>query len=220
MERNLFRDKPDLLVDFCDYKAAKFAVMNWHYSKSMPAGKLVKIGAWEDKRFIGCVLFGLGANMNIHIPFLISRNEACELVRIALTSHIAPVSRIMKIALKMMKGLCPSLRLVVSYADPYYNHHGGIYQAMNWVFVGNGNTDSRSRHPYLNPKGKLVHWRTVSSQCARVGISHTEKGAKELGYRALPPRPPKYKYLYPLDKKMRRQILPLSQPYPKRADVV
>jgi hypothetical protein len=43
-------DKVDLKVDFCSYEAAKYAVEHWHYSKTMPAGKTVKIGAWEDDK--------------------------------------------------------------------------------------------------------------------------------------------------------------------------
>ena len=31
-------------------------------------------------------------------------------------------------------------------------------------------------------------------------------------------KPGKYRYLMPLDKKMRKQILPLSKPYPKKED--
>ena len=50
--------KNDLKLDWCDIKAARFACMNWHYSKSVPVGKLVKVGVWENKKYIGCVLFG------------------------------------------------------------------------------------------------------------------------------------------------------------------
>ena len=42
----------DLKVDWCSYEAAKYAVMHWHYSKTMPAGKTVKLGVWENGRFI------------------------------------------------------------------------------------------------------------------------------------------------------------------------
>ncbi len=41
----------------CSHKAAKFAVENWHYSHSMPAGKLVKYGVWEHGKFVGSIIF-------------------------------------------------------------------------------------------------------------------------------------------------------------------
>ena len=47
----------DLRVDWCDYQAAKYAVMHWHYSKAMPAGRNVYLGVWESNRFVGAVLF-------------------------------------------------------------------------------------------------------------------------------------------------------------------
>jgi len=50
---NLNQNKVELKLDWCSYQAAKYAVENWHYSKCMPVGKLVKIGVWEDKKYIG-----------------------------------------------------------------------------------------------------------------------------------------------------------------------
>lgn len=44
------------------YKAAKYAVEKWHYSRAMPSGKLIKYGVWEDSKFIGVIIFERGAN--------------------------------------------------------------------------------------------------------------------------------------------------------------
>lgn len=60
-----FLCKTDLKVDFATYEATKYAVLNWHDSECMPAGKLVKVGAWEDGLFIGVVVFGLGATNDL-----------------------------------------------------------------------------------------------------------------------------------------------------------
>ena len=70
----------NLRLDYCDFKAAKFACLNWHYSKAVPAGKLVKVGVWENDKFIGCVLFGRGANNNMHKAFGLKVTECCELI--------------------------------------------------------------------------------------------------------------------------------------------
>jgi hypothetical protein len=37
----------DLKVDFCSHEAAKYACEHWHYSRCVPASKLIKIGVWE-----------------------------------------------------------------------------------------------------------------------------------------------------------------------------
>ena len=41
-----------LRLDWCSYAAAKYACENWHYSKCLPASKIVKIGVWEDEKYL------------------------------------------------------------------------------------------------------------------------------------------------------------------------
>jgi len=38
--------------------------------------------------------------------------------------------------LRKLKKHAKGLKLVVSYADFNQGHHGGIYQATNWIYVG------------------------------------------------------------------------------------
>ncbi|NBW16949.1 MAG: protein Mom [Caulobacteraceae bacterium] len=192
--------KPVLKIDWATHKSAKFAVENWHYSESMPAGKLVKVGAWENEKFIGVVLFGRGANNNIGKPYGLQQTAACELVRIALTNHITPVSKIAAIAMRFLKVNSPGLRLIISYADPLQGHHGGIYQAGNWIYCGTSKAQQEVMH-----NGKIMHKRTANS------LFGTIKGMKKS------PIMWKHKYIMPLDNEMKKQIMPLSKPYPKRA---
>ena len=46
-----------LKLDYASYEATKYACVNFHYSKTVPAGKLIKIGVWEHGKFIGVVLY-------------------------------------------------------------------------------------------------------------------------------------------------------------------
>ncbi len=204
-----------LKLDWCTHEAARYAVSHWHYSKSLPTPPLVKIGVWEDDKFIGCVLFGRGGNNNQLKPFGLAQTQGCELVRVALSKHKTPVSRILSIAIKMLKKTQPGLRLIVSYADANESHHGGIYQASGWLYSGQTGEDVR----YVDSQGRKWHSRQVSS----TGVS------RQYGeYRRVPkhseciaiPLQGKHRYLYPLDDDMRRQIEPLRKPYPKRADSV
>ncbi len=198
--------KVDLRVDWCSHEAAKYAVEHWHYSKVMPTAKPVKMGAWENGNFIGAVVFSVGANKNIGSPYGLKQTEVAELVRVSLTNHISAVSQIVSLAIKALRQQSPGLRLLVSYADPAQDHHGGIYQAMNWVYEGRTKPIS-----VLNINGKLTHKKTASS---RYGTNSAEKlGATWVTTVG------KHKYLYPLDRAMRRQIEPLAKPYPKRANV-
>ena len=95
--------KPELKIDWATFESAKHACTNWHYSKSLPVGKSVKVGAWENGRFVGVVLFGYGANSNISKPYGLKQTECVELTRIALRDHATPVSKIIARAIKMLK---------------------------------------------------------------------------------------------------------------------
>lgn len=191
--------KPEIRIDWASHDAARHACENWHYSRCLPVGKLVKVGAWEDGKYIGCVIFGRGANINMLKPFGLEQDQGCELVRIALTTHITPVSKIMTLAIRLLKKSQAGLQLVVSYADPDQGHHGGIYQACNWIYTGP--SDKAIKVFY---KGKWAHKKTVDD--AGVNQANLKKKVVQ----------GKHRYLMALDKQMAAKIAPLAKPYPKR----
>jgi hypothetical protein len=116
--------KPTLRIDWCSYEAAKYAVMHWHYSRSLPCSKTARLGVWEDGRFIGAVVFAWGANRYLAGEYKLKMTECAELCRIALAKHSTPVSRILSIVVKMLKREMPGIRLIVSYADLNHGHFG------------------------------------------------------------------------------------------------
>ena len=197
--------KSDLKVDWATHEAAKYACEHWHYSKSLPKSKLVKVGAWESGKFIGVVIFGYGATPNLSKPYGLKIYECAELVRIAITNHVNPVSRIIKLSLIMLKTKCPLLRLIVSYADTMQGHHGGIYQATNWTYSGKTQDDVC----YRAPDGKLWHRRRASKHPNNQKQLVTKDWTTEI-------QKGKHRYLMPLDPEMRAKIAPLAKPYPKR----
>ena len=202
--------KPVLKLDWCSHEAAKYAVEHWHYSRCMPSGKLVKVGAWEDGKYIGAVMFGRGATPNLCKPYGLTQLECCELVRIALTHHESPVTRIMAVAVRMLTRAMPGLRLIVSFADPGEGHHGGVYQGGNWIYAGQSNSAK-----YFKIKGRTTHPRSVGAMGGVQSIgwirANMDPTATEVH------KPGKHRYLMPLDDAMRLKILPLAKPYPKRA---
>jgi len=205
--------KAELKLDWCSHEAAKYAVEHWHYSKSLPAGKMVKIGVWEDQKFIGVILFSWGANRNIGSPYDLKQIEVCELVRVALTKHLTPVSRILAIAMKMLHSQSPGVKLIVSYADQNQDHHGGIYQAGNWVYVGQVGKDTGACGPKTKiklPDGSIVHKKTFHSKYGRAS-------PESVGCSYFMSQHSKHKYLYPLTPEMKAKIELLRKPYPKRA---
>lgn len=202
--------KADLRIDWATHEAAKYAVENWHYSKTLPVGKMAKIGAWEDGRFIGVVIFAWGMNKDLGSPYGLKLGECAELVRVALTKHRSEVSKILSIATRFLKRQSPGLRMLVSFADPSEGHHGGIYQANGWQYAG---TSPASVEWLLN--GKRLNRRAYTGQQfggGKASVAGIPKGAIKRKVQG------KHRYLMPLDAEMRKRILPLARPYPKRAD--
>jgi hypothetical protein len=197
-------NKSDLHLNWASHQAALYACQKWHYSKSLPTGKLVKIGVWENNVFIGCVLFSRGANRHFMTPYGLTQKDGAELTRIALHNHQNPVSRIVAIAIKFLKKKCPDLQLLVSYADPEEGHHGGIYQAGNWIYIG---VSGSIRLKYWH-KNKWRHqrslWTLIQKNPDFVKTLKTHKTE------------PKHTYLMPLTSQMREKALSLAKPYPMR----
>lgn len=204
--------KADLKIDWASHEAAAYACKTWHYSKSLPPPPHVRCGVWENGKFIGVVLFARGANANLLEPFGLTQLEGCELVRVALTKHETPVTRIVAIALKFLKKSNPGLKLVVSYADPAQGHHGGIYQGGGWIYTGR----NAGTIEYLAPDGKIWHSRMVSSNGVRKVF-----GVKRRVWRTDQCKPikreGKHRYLMPLDDATKKKVISLAKPYPKRA---
>lgn len=215
MDEKLNNDVCDLKIDWASFDAAKHACEHWHYSQCIPVGKLVKVGVWEDNKFIGVVLFGRGATPKLLNPWGLNADQGCELVRIALREHKTPVSKIMAISFKFLKKVCPELRLIVSYADADQNHHGGIYQATNWVYDGLQNAGKMGA---FIVKGKKMHPKSVHSKGVKQSIDavrkHLDPKAEVFYTKG------KHRYLMPLDKRMKKQIESSSKPYPKRVSSI
>src|SRR5262252_3045954 len=199
--------KPKIRIDWCSYAAAKYAVQHWHYSQSLPCSKTARLGVWEDDKFIGAVVFAWGANRHLAGEYKLKMTECAELCRIALNRHTTPVSRIISIAVKMLKRGMPGIRLLVSYADLNKGHEGKIYQASNWLFVGETGYEAG-----ITLKGKLTHRRTINSKYGTSDIAWLRQHVDSCASRH--EGKPKYKYLLPLDDEIAERIRLLAKPYP------
>ena len=194
--------KPSLRIGWATHEAAKFACEKWHYSGCVPKSKLVKFGVWEDEQFKGAIIYGCGATSDLVKSYGLRPEQGCELVRIALRDHFWPVSKMLALTLKKLKKEQPGLRLVVSFADPEQGHHGGIYQATNWLFSGY----SQASDEYIY-KGK--RWQGRSFRNSFKGMEKHPDVKVVKGSR-------KIRYLYPLDDEIRKTVTALSKKYPKR----
>jgi hypothetical protein len=124
----------------------------------MPAGRKVIFGCWEDRSFIGVIIYSKGVNNNMTKFFNLKHTQICELTRIAFDKHKEAVSKFIAVSLKLLKRMCPGLKVIFSYADKDQNHSGAIYKASNFTYLG-GNY-GQTYHFIIN--GKKRHSRSVN----------------------------------------------------------
>ena len=198
-----------LAVAPVSYRTARHAVDRWHYSHTMPQGRAQHYGVWEHGRFVGVVLYGRGANRNLGPSLGLSTYETCELTRIALGDHDSPVSQIVPRTIAILRASSPGLRVIVSLADPYYGHHGGIYQAMNWLYLGT----SQPTPMFRDAHGRLWHHRVVGGRGVPLQFGRQTAVPRRAELEALS-FPGKHRYAWPLDRATRRRLTPLCEPYP------
>lgn len=212
MHRASGDEPPELVVGWASTEVTRYACERWHYAGVIPTGKLVKCGVWEAGRFVGVVVFSRGASPWLGKRWNLDHTEICELTRVALRDHVAPVSQLVARGLRMLKATNPGLRLVVSFADPARDHHGGIYQAGNWIYTGES---GRTIEFYV--RGRWRHVRGAYHEMRDQGFTYsTEKLDPELAKRARITRG-KHRYVYPLDRAMRRRAEKAREPYPRAA---
>ena len=200
-------------------QAIKYACLHYHYSKSVPVNPL-GYNVYNDKNeWCGVILYSLGANKSIGNQYDIPMGGVLELTRVALNGKQEHTSQAVAMSLKQLKKDVPQCRLVVSYADCDQEHLGTIYQATNWIYTGQENTNDISAF-IIN--GKKTHKKTVYSHMVIINgkKQHCPQNL-EMVRKFFDPNAEifrtkgKRKYLMPLDKKMRNQIEPLRKPYPK-----
>lgn len=200
-----------MTLTLANYEAIKYACMNFHYAKRVP-NCLIAFNVYQDDEWCGVIAYGHGANPNIAEPYDKWTGQVLELLRVALNGKQKTTSECVALSLKEVKKYCPLVDLIVSYADVDQGHIGTLYQATNWVYVGRMNEGERGGF-IIN--GQFMHSRSVGSrrgwknslEWIRLHVDPTATEYRTEGKR---------KYLYPLNKKMRKKILPLAQPYPKK----
>lgn len=200
-----------LFVAPCSRKAARWAVLAYHYSRdAFPSGRALYFGVWEDGTFIGCVIISRGACANIGQPFGVAQHQIAEVTRIALApGHVAPVSQVLAIVVRLLRRSNPGLEMLISYADQRQHHHGGVYQSSNWTYLG-----ETGREALLLVHGRETHARTISSKFGTRDLQwlreHVDADARRIDC------PPKHKYALGLTPAMRERLSQMAQPYPKR----
>jgi hypothetical protein len=200
-----------LFVAPCSREAALWAVKAHHYTRSLPSGRVLAFGVWEDGTFSGCLIVSRGACANIGKPFSLSQDQIAEVSRIALRpGHVAPVSQALTVTARLVHRSNPGLEVLISYADQRQGHDGrGVYGACGWTYLG-----ETAREAMLWIDGHEVHARTVSSKYGTRDLAwlcaNVDPQVRRIDC------PPKHKYALALTAPMRERLALLARPLPRR----
>lgn len=209
---------PKLVIGPVGMDAARYAAHHWHYSGCLPAGKLMRIGVWEDGDFIGVVVFSRGTNAHLfNLVGAADQTECVELTRVALRhDHQSTVTHIVAKAIAAFREESPGVRAIVSYADPGQGHHGGIYQAGGWTYIGTSTIKN-----YIYVDGERYHPRSAGLKFG----TQSYPALRKLGHNAIK-GPDEYLFRYAIgfDRRTRNNIAragrKLTPPTKDTADAV
>lgn len=199
-------------LEIASYKAIKYACLNFHYAKRLPATIAVAYSVFNNKNeWCGVVIYNNGAR-DMGTPYGLKIGQCSELIRVALNGKQELTSKVLSLSLKLFKKQNPLCKLIVSYADSDENHIGTIYQATNWFFVSSKKTSDK----YIDKNGKEIHPRSHSATGYKKRFNNEYKKCIKTSDLTKIKKGLKHKYIYPLSKDMIPLCKKLSKPYPKK----
>ena len=159
------------------FKEVMPLILEYHYARRRCADPAaVFVVRREDYSPVACAVFAAPINRYFG-------RHAVELVRLVrLPEYEAPLSAFISWCLKRLKAT-RDFYYVLSYADTDAAHHGGIYQACSFAYLG----QSKGHTMYRNAEGKITSARSrdQSSTAAQRKLFPFKTGPKHLYVRGL-----------------------------------
>lgn len=192
-------------------EAVRYACLKFHYARAIPSAEYAYNVYNEQNEWCGTIIYGVGATPNIAKPFGLANGEVLELLRVALNGKQPCTSECVAASLKQIHKDAPHIKMIVSFADMDQNHYGTIYQATNWIYLGDRNVGERGAFII---HGKRQHPKSLHSkgwvQSLKWLRENIDPNAQEVISKG------KRKYIWVFDKKMRREWQKQAKPYPKK----
>ena len=194
-------------------EAIKYACLNFHYAKRIPS-VMYGYNVYNDGEWCGTICFGQGAQHGIASAIGYEYGEVLELLRVALNGKQPCTSECVAAAVRQLHKDAPQIKALVSYADQNQGHLGIIYQATNWIYIGDTKEISGTKPDAFIIHGKKMHPRSVGSAGWRQSLPWLRENVDPEADAVW--GLPKYKYIFVYDKRQRREWLKKALPYPKQ----
>ena len=170
----------DLIMKQIDTETAKFFMGAYHYTNKV-GNNVAKLGYYLGDQLIGVIIFGNIVRNETATRLGFKSREVLELSRLA----IHPLYQIKNCASKMIsiginyvKKNLNHVKMLVSFADNTFNHHGTVYRASNWKFDGM----VAPSYWYLSPEGYVCHKKTLWDHAKSLKLNENDF-ANKYGYK-------------------------------------
>ena len=175
-------------------------VKQYHYSHKSTKNRFKSFLINKDQGFIQ-LGYGIRPKMKHTISQLITGDNFCEFDRMWLSDELPKnsESQVIGLLLSYIKQVYPNIKFIITYADGSVGNKGIIYQATNAIPLGKIPCDF-----YILPSGERIHpvsmWHRHKTRAIGT-ISKIYPGIKHIKGTAF-----QYRYLYILNKKLRRKF--------------
>lgn len=215
-------DVGNIIVKDIPPKVAREYIATFHYSHIMPDSCKETYGGYIGLKLAGIIAFGTGASNEAFTRLIpnIKLDNTRELIRLWSPDGM-PKNTESKMISKALKMLPKNVKLIISFADPFHNHIGMIYQATNFLYCGM----TKPSKMLIDKDGTIFHVRTIGSYMRRhpelEGMNHRQIMEK-YGWKYVE-RNGKHRYIYLLGtKKEKKEMIKILKdkilPYPKTAE--
>jgi hypothetical protein len=188
-------------------KIADFIISFFHYSKKVFLTSFIHLGIFIDLKFVGVLQFGRFGQIPLKHKWVEAETKEClELNRMWL-ADAAPKnseSKALSYALKYIKKVYPKVKVIQSFADGRLGKKGVVYQAANFEYFG------YIWSSFYELDGEIFHQKAFSVK--------KNNSFKRVGHRkaeAIVHRHKQYRYIFFIDKRLRKTMKLKKKPYPK-----
>lgn len=153
----------ELLIEPCSIKDIRPFIETHHYSHNINGVKITYcFRVLYQNQLVGGVIFG-AMSTTAWKRFSNKESQVLELRRLVLLDNVGrnSESRVIGWVLRWLRKNAPEISIIVSYADPAYNHTGIIYKASNFQYQGLSGKDKGYRDPET---GRVYHSRALRTK--------------------------------------------------------
>lgn len=195
------------------FQDAKRIIVWGHYTGSLTKGRH-SFGLFRGGRMVGAAVYGQPSGRGVAASMWEGGDEknTLELLRLFVMDGTGKNAETWFMA-RCHKLLPREVRLIVAYSAPAAGHHGGCYQASNWLFLGQ--SMSGQNYYYRNAAGDYVNKRIPWQYGPRNGLPYNEVESAELLGLTRVDEPRKLVYVLPRDKRVVKLLKRPVLPYPK-----